>query len=172
MKILNLGCGKNSAGADEFRVDKNPAGQPDLVHDLNVFPWPIESGAFDEVVCNDVIEHVQDIVRTMEEIHRVAKPGAVVKIRTPHYSCANSYTDPTHCHHLGFFSFDYFTDENQFGFYSLSRFKKKKCFIHFYPALHNKLILHLANKWPAAYEKYWAWIFPAWFMGFDLEVVK
>lgn len=172
MKILNLGSGKKQAGENEFTVDKNSSVSPDLVHDLNIFPWPVETGTFDEVICQDVIEHVTDVVRTLEEIHRVSKPGAIVRIKTPHYSCSNSYTDPTHLHHLGYFSFDYFTGENQWGFYSPVRFKKKKSFLHFYPALHNKLVFRLANKWPEAYEKYWAWIFPAWFMSFELEVLK
>ena len=171
LKVLNLGCGKTGLPG-EFTVDKNLSVSPDLVHDLNIFPWPLETGDFDEVICHDVIEHVEDVVKTMEEIHRVSKAGAIIKIKTPHYSCANSYTDPTHLHHLGCFSFDYFTGNNQWGFYSQLRFIKRKFFLHFYPALHHKLIFRLANRWPEVYEKYWAWIFPAWFMSFELEVVK
>jgi len=36
----------------------------------------------------------------------------------------------------------------------------------------NKLVRRLANRYPAAYERRWTWIFPAWFLYFELEVVK
>jgi 2-polyprenyl-3-methyl-5-hydroxy-6-metoxy-1,4-benzoquinol methylase len=54
----------------------------------------------------DVIEHLPDTVATMEEISRVCAPGALVHITTPHFSCANAFTDPTHLHQLGYLSFE------------------------------------------------------------------
>jgi hypothetical protein len=36
----------------------------------------------------------------------------------------------------------------------------------------NKIIHRLAKRWPARYERGWAWIFPAWFMWYELEVIK
>ena len=42
--------------------------------------------------------------------------------------------------------------------------------IHFHPSLVNKLIWRCANRWPHVYERRWAWMFPAWFMSFRLEV--
>ena len=132
--------------------------------------WKKES--FDAVVMMDVIEHLENIVHVMEEIYRVGKGGGEVHITTPHYSCSNSYTDPTHKHHLGFFSFDYFTGENQWGFYSKIRFRKKRSFLLFHPNPGNKIIWRIANRWPKFYEEHLAWIFPAWAMSFDLEILK
>jgi hypothetical protein len=109
----------------------------------------------------------------MEEIHRVGRPGAIVRIVTPHFSAANSYTDPTHRQHLGLFSFDYFVDgANEWGFYTRARFAKKRAHLYFYPTLLNKIVWRLAQRWPKAYEQRFAWIFPAWFMSFELEVIK
>jgi hypothetical protein len=34
------------------------------------------------------------------------------------------------------------------------------------------LIGAATNRSPAEYERRWAWIFPAWFLYFELEVVK
>ena len=42
----------------------------------------------------------------------------------------------------------------------------------FYPTLVNKLTWRIANRYPEAYERRWAWIFPAWFLSIDLEVLK
>ena len=172
MRILNLGSGKDRSIADAVTVDINRSTSPDVVHDLNNVPWPLDDDTFDIIYCKDIIEHLGDVVKTMEEIHRVARGGARVHITTPHFSCANSYTDPTHRYHLGFFSFDYFTGENQWDFYTKTRFKKVQTGLVFYPKFKNKLIWRIANRWPAFYEEHLAWIFPAWFMSFELEVIK
>ena len=119
-----------------------------------------------------MIEHCADLVATMNEIHRIAANGAVLHITTPHFSSANSFIDPTHKHHLSYFSFDYFTGDDEFGFYTNRRFRKRRAQIVFYPTLANKLLWRLANRYPRAYEQRWAWLFPAWFLSVDLEVVK
>lgn len=172
MRILNLGSGKDRSITDAVTVDINPSTSPDVIHDLNNVPWPLDDDTFDIIYCKDIIEHLGDIVKTMEELHRVARAGARIHITTPHFSCANSYTDPTHRYHLGFFSFDYFTGQNQWDFYTKARFKKVKAGLVFYPKFKNKLIWRIAKRWPAFYEEHMAWIFPAWFMSFELEVLK
>lgn len=172
MRVLNLGSGENRSIADAVTVDVNPSTSPDVVYDLNMVPWPFDDDTFDAIYCMDVIEHLDDVVKTMEEIHRVARASGKVYIATPHFSCANSYTDPTHRHHLGFFSFDYFTGENQWGFYTKASFRKVRADLVFYPKFKNKLIWRIAKRCPAFYEEHLTWIFPAWFMNFELEVIK
>ena len=97
---------------------------------------------------------------------------AVVKITTPHFSSANSFTDPTHRHHLGWFSLDYFTGEHEHSYYTSVRFRHRVRSLLFHPTVLNKVIRRIANRWPAAYERRWAWMFPAWFLYFELEVIK
>lgn len=168
---LNLGSGKKRM-ADAVNVDLVPDTAPDVVHNLNIRPWPLPDGQFTHVFAHDVIEHLDDIVATMEEIHRVCKAGAVVEITVPHYSSGNAFTDPTHRHYFGRFSFSYFTGEHQFDFYSNARFKARVTNIVFQPTMVNKLVWRMANRWPEQYERRWAWIFPAWFLFAELEVVK
>jgi len=169
--VLNLGCGnRHLDGA--INLDRIPEVNPDVVHDLDKFPWPFEENRFNEVYANDVIEHCSDVVATMEEIHRVSRDGAVVRVTTPHFSSANSFIDPTHRYHFSYFSFHYFTGEHDFDFYSDKRFRRRAAQIIFYPTFTNKLIWRIANRYPQAYEKRWTWMFPAWFLNFELEVVK
>lgn len=144
----------------------------DVVHDLAQLPWPLPSDAFREVYAYDVIEHLEDVVRVMEEIHRVCTPGARVHITVPHFSSANAFMDPTHRHQFSCFSFDYFDGSHALAFYSRARFKRTQVQIVFSPTLVNKLVHRLANRRPQAYEQRWAWIFPAWFLSVDLEAVK
>ena len=170
-RVLNLGCGEKQL-PNAVNVDITSSTAPDVVHNLNERPWPLPSEQFVEVLAHDVIEHLDDVVATMEEIHRVCRDGAIVRITLPHFSSANAFTDPTHRHYFGWFSFHYFTGEHQFSFYTDVRFRRRSSQIVFAPTLLNKLVWRLANRWPAAYEKRWAWIFPAWFLSFELEVVK
>ena len=108
----------------------------------------------------------------MEEIHRVSRRGARILITVPHYSCSNAFTDPSHCHYFGWFSFDYFTGQHGHDYYTEARFRCRSRRMYFHPSLINKLIWRLASRWPAMYERGWAWVFPAWFLSFELEVVK
>lgn len=144
----------------------------DVVHDLARMPWPLPSDRFREVYAYDVIEHLEDVVGVMEEIHRVCKPGALLHITVPHFSSANAFVDPTHRHQFSCFSFDYFDEGHELAFYSRARFKRSRVQIVFAPRLVNKLVHRLANRRPQAYEQRWAWIFPAWFLSIDLEAVK
>jgi hypothetical protein len=170
-RILHLGSGRKYA-PDAINVDLVASTNPDLVHDLDVRPWPLPSDCFREVRAYDVIEHLDDIVATMEEIHRVCADRAVIRITVPHFSCANAFTDITHRHYFAKASFDYFTTDNEFPFYSDCRFEKQHAEIVFHPTLMNKVVLRLARRWPAEYERRWAWMFPAWFLYFELIVVK
>jgi SAM-dependent methyltransferase len=168
---LNLGCGrKKIAGA--LNVDINPDLEPDLAHDLNRRPWPIPSDSFAEVLANDVIEHCEDVIATMEEIHRVACDGAIVRITVPHFSCVNAFADPTHRHFFAASSFGYFTGEHELSFYSRARFRLRVRSLIFVPTPVNRIVSRVANRWPDAYERRWAWLFPAWFLYFELEAVK
>lgn len=168
---LNLGSGRKPiAGA--INVDRTSRTSPDVVHDLDVFPWPFAEGQFSEVFAFDVVEHLADVVAAMEEIHRICRDGARVEITVPHFSSGNAFTDPTHRHFFSRFSFHYFEGTHEFGFYSPCRFRVVRSNMIFYPGLLNRVVARLANRFPQRYERRWAWIFPAWFLSVELRVVK
>jgi len=168
---LVLGCGRKKK-PDAVNVDLVSSTEPDICHNLNRMPWPLPSDWFEECDLYDVIEHLEDVVAAMEEIHRVCRNGAVVRITVPHFSCANAFTDPTHRHYFSRFSFSYFTGEHEFSFYTNLRYRARHGQIVFAQTLLNKLVHRLANRYPAEYERRWAWIFPAWLLYFELEVIK
>src|ERR1700730_15450467 len=118
---LNLGCGRQRR-SDCLNVDVRAGLAPDLVLDLDRRPWPLPRNHFEHVYAAVVVEHLADVKGFMEELHEILAPGGMVEITTPHYSCANSYSDPTHRQHLAFFSFDYFTSEHAWNFYTAARF--------------------------------------------------
>ncbi len=102
---LNIGCGRvHRAGA--VNLDISPDVGADVVHDLNCLPWPFHDGQFEQIYAYDVLEHVNDVPRVLEEIHRVSRPGALLHVTVPHFSSANAFTDLTHRHYFSWRSFD------------------------------------------------------------------
>jgi SAM-dependent methyltransferase len=173
MAILSVGCGGKPPQNDLIRLDISSEVNPDIVWDLEKTPYPFDDSSFPEIECLDVIEHLPNIPNTLEEFYRILKPGGLLKITTPHFSCANSYIDPTHRWHLSYFSFDYFSERHNLSYYSKARYQIKSRHIQFQGGRFNRSIVsRFANKYPHIYEQRWAWIFPAWYIYFELEAIK
>jgi SAM-dependent methyltransferase len=122
MRVLDVGCGINKkSGA--IGIDRNPASRADVLVELDRFPYPFRDSSFDGLQAVHVIEHVSDVIRSMEEFHRLVRPGGEVYIVTPHYTDFSSFCDPTHRWHLNSFSMRYFgEDHGGYGYYSAARF--------------------------------------------------
>ena len=75
----------------------------------------------------DVIEHLVDVVKTLEEVHRILVQGGQFDCEVPGAHHPVSFRDPTHLHFFTPESFDYFipgTDmERDYGFYSEMRWR-------------------------------------------------
>lgn len=103
---LNLGCGNNRK-QDFVGVDFAPCDAADILADLTG-TLPFTESSIDEIWLDNVIEHIQDIPKLMRELHRICRDGAIITLITPHFASADSWRDPTHVHHLSFFSMDHF----------------------------------------------------------------
>jgi SAM-dependent methyltransferase len=91
---LNLGCGTDiRSGFVNLDVAALPG--VDVVHDLDVLPLPFEAGSFAEIVCKDVLEHV-DLIGVLRDCHRILVPGGLLHMQSPHFSASAFYADPTH----------------------------------------------------------------------------
>lgn len=110
---LNLGAGSR---AKHGYVNVDAAEMPgiDVVHDLDVFPWPFADGSADGIEAFDVFEHVDNPVGFMTECWRVLKPGGEVYIHTTYWRSKNCYTDPTHKRFCTKRTFDYWIQGTRF----------------------------------------------------------
>jgi ubiquinone/menaquinone biosynthesis C-methylase UbiE len=62
----------------------------------NVQDLPFSDNEFDVVLCNHVLEHVDDDLKAMSEILRVMKPGAFAVLLVPiDFSREKTYEDPS-----------------------------------------------------------------------------
>lgn len=63
---------------------------------MDVHAIPFDDNTFDVVFCNHVMEHVDDDIKAMSEIHRVLKPGGWAIIQSPQdYSREETLEDPS-----------------------------------------------------------------------------
>jgi SAM-dependent methyltransferase len=174
-KVLDLGCGtRKRPGA--VGLDVNDQTGADVIHDLNKFPYPFDGEFFDEVCLDNTLEHLDDVVRVLEEVHRICRPGGLVTIVVPYFRSVWAFIDPTHKHFFTVGSFDYFDrDHPTSNRYPYSRVRFKREQITFNENLANpwtkSMVLRLANRWPRGYEYYLSHLYPLDAVTFRLRRV-
>jgi len=169
-RVLDIGCG-SSKWPGAVGVDISADTDADVVMDLDEFPYDLESDSFDQILCQDVIEHVREPIRLMEELHRIGRPGARIHLRTPHFSSALAYGDPTHRHYFGALAIHSLA-EPRFGHYTTVRFRAVHVTIDLWTPFRLLGIGRLANRFQIPYEAYFAFRFPAMNIRAELEVLK
>lgn len=107
---LNLGCGRRSREGF-VGVDRLALPGVDIVADLNMPLVDLPDECVTEIYSRHVLEHVDDLLPLMAELHRVCRPDARIEIVVPHFSNPYYYSDPTHVRHFGLYTFFYFSDE-------------------------------------------------------------
>jgi len=93
---LHLGCGPKKL---DGYVNVDAVGNPDLVCDLSVFPWPFQDNSADEIFSEHFLEHVLDYDKTILEMYRILKPNGILRFRVPHFRSACT---PWHLHKWDF----------------------------------------------------------------------
>ena len=121
---LNIGCG-NMILDDHVNLDKVAGKGIDCVFDLETCgklvempeghmcgSLPFADDYFDEVYASHILEHIDNILPLMQELHRVTKSGGKITIRTPYGSTNSAFDDPTHIRQMFPKSFEYFGQPN------------------------------------------------------------
>lgn len=176
-RVLDVGCGPSKyPGA--IGVDMNPATAADVLCHLDRGHLPFADNSFDQVRAVHLIEHVEDVIATMEELHRVARPGGTIFVVTPHYTDASSYTDPTHRRHLSSDSFHYFYPEGLHGsqmWYSRARLRERRLnlkLLRIWRFLGFEFCVNHARWFRRFWEYYLSFVIRGKVMEFTFEVVK
>jgi predicted SAM-dependent methyltransferase len=95
---LDIGCGRNKQ-VGFIGVDKRDVEGVDVVHDIEVFPWPIPDGCCSVIMMSHVVEHIKPWLQLdmMNELWRVMEVDGLLMIATPYATSFGYYQDPTHC---------------------------------------------------------------------------
>lgn len=177
MTKLNIGAG-NDYKRDYINIDGSELVNPDIVIDLeepNCLKQ-FEDNSVDEILCYHVLEHINNFVPLVKEMHRVCKAGAKIYVRVPFYASWGQYNDPTHVRFFSLYTFDYFrkseyshetgTSKDMFDIdvefnYGIYRLKMFNFFM-------NPII----NFWKDFYVRFLAFIIPCAEIRYELEVLK
>ena len=108
---LHLGCGRDIREG-WINLDASPLPGVAVVADLDncrKTPLPLADNSIDEFFGSHVIEHLNNPLPFMQELHRVASAGATAVFRVPYGSSDDADTDPTHVRRYFVNSFDFFS---------------------------------------------------------------
>ena len=175
-RVLDIGCGNRKLpGATGIDIVKSP--QVDILHDLSQFPWPIQDNEFEVLFLSHALEHMEDLLKTMAEIHRISRAGARVIIQVPYFRSTDAYTDPTHRHFFTSQSLDYFIQGTECSEYNYVPVRFKRIgFWYGWPHpsrnLLRNLIKNLARRFPRFYDQYFSLFLPVECLTWELEVLK
>lgn len=173
---LNLGCGNdykegyiNCDWTDKIKVDKIV----DLEKPLKMF----DSDSVEEIICNHVLEHINNFVPLIHELHRICKEDAVIKIKTPFYTSWGQFNDPTHVRFFTPWTFTYFEKGNYSHEVGVDKdiIKAEVIRINFGIGISsklNKIINPIVNFSHSFYCRFFAWIFPCAEIEYKLRVLK
>lgn len=99
--VINLGCGfGKQVGA--INVDMYDNCEPDVLWDLNKFPYPFEDNSADFIHAWHIFEHLIDWYAAFEECSRILKHAGFLEVRVPDESSSTAlaYRDHLHVFHL------------------------------------------------------------------------
>ena len=96
MKIkLNLGCGEDTREG-YLNVDIVKGEEIDIVHNLNIFPYPFKDNSVDEIVLQSCLEHLNFPEEVIYELHRILKVGGILEVLCPHFSSFQAFGNIQH----------------------------------------------------------------------------
>ncbi len=143
---LNLGCGLKYLDGWE-NVDSNEGLKADNYFDLEKTPYPYSDNSFDYVLMDNVLEHLEDTIKSLEEVYRISKNNAIIEIIVPHYSSFMAHGHLTHKKAFGIGSLGNFEPKSweRYSEISLEPLKKELIWLDcrdsgFFGKLINKLI--------------------------------
>ncbi len=148
-KKLNLGCGCTPL-VDWINLDRIKLPGVDVVYNIENLPLPFGDEEIDEILCNNIIEHIE-YIPVLADLYRILKQGGILTIKVPHFTSRDNYVDPTHIKRFSIRTFDFFVKESNYGidYYFNFKFNKmdlaKLIFLKKFPLLYNYLIEYFVN---------------------------
>ena len=94
----------------------------EIVFDLDKFPYPLKNNSMQIIRAYDVLEHLEDVIKFMNECWRILKKDGILDLRVCGWKNQNGWVDITHKRLMDIKSMDYFcpgTDlGTQYNFYT------------------------------------------------------
>ena len=116
--LLDIGSGETKRRGF-MRLDKRPLEGVDIVHDLEVFPYPLDTESCLTIIASHIIEHIKPwfFIDVMDELWRICKVDGQLAISMPYGYSEGFLRDPTHCNMCNHATWQYF--DPRFGLYKV-----------------------------------------------------
>jgi predicted SAM-dependent methyltransferase len=158
-KVLELGPGLSPLSTDKLdkilgeknsynieSIDYYTTNKPTYSHDIEKFPWPVKRNTYDIVYASHILEHVTDLVASIDEIYKILNKDGIAIILMPHGSCGYAWGHPTHKRVAASNTFDYFGDYPE-KYNKTKGFKVMKKSLKYHRlSFVGKIITYLANR--------------------------
>lgn len=107
LKVVDIGCGDNKQTPKAVGIDIIDIPEVDIVADLEE-GLPLPDNFADHIFAVHILEHINNLVDLMNEVHRVLKPYGVLHVMVPNWRFVNSVADPTHVRFFSLQTFKFF----------------------------------------------------------------
>lgn len=91
---LELGCGKKKRKG-YIGMDIALSSDADIISDIRE-GIPLRDNTCDHIICDNILEHIPDLIGVMNELWRISTQCAKLKIIVPYYTNIAAFQDPTH----------------------------------------------------------------------------
>ncbi len=181
--MIDVGCGIAPHPDATMTVDYEGA---IVNHDLSIFPWPFKDNEFDHVRSRHFMEHVDDYIKTFDEMYRICKPDGILEVIVPYWSSYVAH-HPEHKLFYNYNSFDFFAlnviDYKRMSKRGKARVEILKRHHHMHPkevktkyTKWEKILFYpievFADKYPLFYQRFLANIIPAYEIQFVMKAIK
>ena len=111
--MLDIGCGGNKQPSFTG-MDRRELPGVDIVHDLEVFPYPLEDESCLTIVGSHIVEHIKPwlMLDFMNELWRILIPGGQLALSMPYGVSYGFVQDPTHCNSVNEATWTYFDPDH------------------------------------------------------------
>ncbi|HEY6329212.1 MAG TPA: methyltransferase domain-containing protein [Blastocatellia bacterium] len=154
----------------------------DAIKDFDDLPYPFADSQFDEVTGCYLVERSSDPMALMAELHRITRPGGLIKLRELHWTNPEFASDLRNRNHLSSYSFRNLTMERVvYEFYTDIRFKQRAARITMplvWKLMGFEFCVNLDNRYPGLrffrqiWEHYLNCVVRGKEIHFELEVLK
>ncbi len=166
---LHLGCG---------RMYKEGYINCDIGNGLEVYkkidlekPIPFGNDLVEEIIIEHTLEHIKNINHLFEEMYRICKNNAIIKIRVPYFSSESTFSTMTHTRFFTWTTLDFLDADNP-GHYDAPNVDMKTIKKRLYWRKCFKPLELLFNLFPRVYQELFCWWLPARELYVKLEVNK
>lgn len=106
---LDIGSGENCQKGF-VSLDKRALPNIDIIHDLEIFPYPLPDECCLTIIGSHIVEHIKPwlMIDFMNELWRIMKPAGQLAFSHPYGVNSFFVQDPTHCNPCNQATWQYF----------------------------------------------------------------